>query len=111
MGLLAKKGAADWVRVAGEDDLASSGDCREVRHGGKEYALFRLDDGLYCTQASCSHEYSALCEGMVDGCEVFCARHGSRFDIRSGEALSPPADRALETFPVKVEDGGVWIFV
>ena len=111
MGLLSKKTAEAWIRVASPADLPAPGDSLAVRHNGQDYVLFRLEDGLYCTQGSCSHEYSPLCEGLVDGCEVYCEKHGSRFDIRNGAVLSPPADRDLKVFPVKVEGDEVLIFV
>lgn len=111
MGLLSKKQEAAWVRVADEAGLPPVGGSKEVKHNGLEYALFVLEDGVFCTQGSCSHEFSPLCDGVVDGCEVFCEKHGSRFDIKTGAVLSPPADREIRTFPVKLEDGGVWIFV
>jgi 3-phenylpropionate/trans-cinnamate dioxygenase ferredoxin subunit len=111
MGLLSKKQAAAWVPVARETELPAVGDSLAVSHNGRDYVLFRLEGGVFCTQGSCSHEYSPLCDGMVDGCEVFCEKHGSRFDIPSGAVLSPPADRDLETHPVRIEDGIIAIFV
>jgi 3-phenylpropionate/trans-cinnamate dioxygenase ferredoxin subunit len=65
MGLLAKKQAADWVKVAIMADFPEIGFSREVKHNAKEYALFRLEEGIFCTQGSCSHELSPLCDGMV----------------------------------------------
>ena len=40
---------------------------------------------------------------------VTCPSHSSQFDVRTGEALSPPAERPLRTFPVKVEGGRVLV--
>ncbi len=110
MGLLAKKVAADWVWVASLTDLPDVGAALAVKANGQELVLFRLEEGIFCSQASCSHEYSALSEGMVDGCEVFCEKHGSRFDIKTGAVLSPPADRDILTFPVKLEGGDILVF-
>jgi nitrite reductase/ring-hydroxylating ferredoxin subunit len=109
MGLLSKKGAAEWVRVAAEAELPATGDSLGVSHNGREYVLFRLEEGIFCTQGSCSHEYSPLCDGLVEGCEVYCEKHGSRFDIKTGAVLSPPADREIQTYPVRVDAQGIWI--
>ena len=111
MGLLSKKLAAEWVRVASVDDFPTVGDSREVVHNGKEYVIFRLDDGFYCTQGSCSHEFSPLSDGLVDGCEVYCEKHGSRFDIKTGAVLSPPADREIQTFQLRVEGADILVLV
>ena len=42
-----------------------------------------------------------------DECVVVCPRHGSRFDIRTGQALTLPAYLPVDTYPVRVEDGMV----
>lgn len=106
MGLLGKKGPPEWVDVAGADDFAVS---LAVKAKGQELALFRTDEGLFCTQASCSHEYSPLCDGVVEGHEVYCSKHGSRFDLRDGAALDLPATEPLRRYPVKVEAGRVLV--
>jgi histidine ammonia-lyase len=49
-----------------------------------------------------------LTGGPIHGYEVECPRHGSRFDVRTGEALCPPAYLPTAKFPVKVEDG--WVY-
>ncbi len=74
-------------------------------------ALYRLSDGYYATQDTCTHAQASLAAGDVDleECTVECPYHGSIFDIRSGHALSPPASRPLRTFPVKIIDGEVFI--
>jgi 3-phenylpropionate/trans-cinnamate dioxygenase ferredoxin subunit len=108
MGLLSKKKPPEWVAVAQESDFSVN---HQVTVGKNEYALFKLDDGIYCTQNSCSHEYSPLSKGLVMDGEVFCEKHGSRFDIRSGKVINLPATEPVKTFPVKVQDGTVYIFV
>ncbi len=80
-----------------------------VRHRRKEIAVYRLSDGIYATDNSCSHEYSPLCEGMIVDNNVYCPMHGSRFDIKTGAVLDLPATSPIKTYQVKTEDG--WIFV
>ena len=108
MGLLSKKKPPEWVAVARLDEFTNT---FEVKVGKKEYALYKLEDGVHCTDNSCSHEYSPLSQGIVMDGEVFCEKHGSRFDIRTGKVLSPPATEDVKTFETKVEDGTVFIFV
>lgn len=104
MGLLAKKHG--WQEVATVDSFNVS---REVLIGRHRYTLFKLDDGIYCTQGSCSHEHSPLCEGIVMGGKIFCEKHGSRFDIKSGQVIDLPATADLKTYEVKVEGGKIFI--
>jgi len=108
MGLLSKKSPPKWVPVAQEGDFTIN---HQVTVGKTEYALFKLPDRIYCTQNSCSHEYSPLSQGIVMDGEVFCEKHGSRFDIPSGKVINLPATEPLKTFPVKVEEGQIYIFV
>lgn len=98
---------AKWVRAANINDFRTT---LCFKHKRKEYALFKLDDGVFCTTNSCSHEYSPLCEGMVLDGDVYCPKHGSRFEIRTGAVKDYPATRPVKTFPVRVdEDGEVFV--
>jgi nitrite reductase/ring-hydroxylating ferredoxin subunit len=94
---------AKWVRACNKDDFNKT---RLFVYKRREYALFKLDDGIYCTDNSCSHEYSPLAEGMILDDDVYCPKHGSRFDIRTGAVRDLPATRPVKTFPVRVDDDG-----
>ncbi len=97
---------AKWVEVCGVDDFSRSYKFVKRR---KEYALFKLDDGIYCLDNVCSHEYSQLHEGMILDGDVFCPKHGSRFEIKSGKVKDFPATQDVTTYPVKIDDGVVYI--
>ena len=64
-------------------------------------------DGLHAMQGVCSHEYFELDKGFLTGDSLTCALHLSRFDLETGEALDPPAELPLVTYPVGVEDGHI----
>ncbi|MFP4510322.1 MAG: non-heme iron oxygenase ferredoxin subunit [Spirochaetaceae bacterium] len=97
---------AKWHKAVAEDGFKKT---FRFTHRRKEVAIFRLDDGIYATDNSCSHEYSPLCDGMVVDGDVYCPKHGSRFDIRTGAVKDFPATRPVKTYEVKVEDGFVWV--
>ncbi|TVQ17612.1 MAG: non-heme iron oxygenase ferredoxin subunit [Spirochaetaceae bacterium] len=94
---------AKWVKVCNIADFSRS---YLFRHKRKEYALFKLDDGVFCLDNVCSHEYSPLAEGMVLDGDVYCPKHGSRFDIKTGSVKDYPATRPVKTFEVSVDDAG-----
>jgi len=99
---------SDWVTVARVDELAP-GAWRVVDVDGAQIAVFNLD-GEYCVIADvCTHDAGQLTGGAVDGDVIVCPRHGARFSIRTGEALSAPAYEPTETFPVRVHDGDVQV--
>jgi 3-phenylpropionate/trans-cinnamate dioxygenase ferredoxin subunit len=64
--------------------------------------------GLHAMQGICSHEYFELDKGFLTGDSITCALHLSRFDIETGEALDPPAELPLATYPVTVDHDG-WL--
>ena len=71
--------------------------------------VYNCGGELYALEDRCSHDDGPLCEGDFD-CEdkvATCPRHGARFDIASGRALSLPAYLPVETFEVSVRDDQV----
>jgi 3-phenylpropionate/trans-cinnamate dioxygenase ferredoxin subunit len=108
MGLLSKKKKGEWVEVAHTKDFRIS---KQVTVGRNIYTLYKLKDGIFCTQGSCSHEYSPLVEGIVMEDKVFCEKHGSRFNIKSGQVIDYPATENIKTYPVKVENEVIFIQV
>ena len=74
--------------------------------------LVRAEDGcFYAIEDRCSHEDYALSEGELDGYTVECPRHGSRFDVRTGDVLNPPAVLPVATFDLELIDDEVTIHV
>ncbi len=95
-----------WIRVASDEDLVTSM-CVTVE--GRAIALFRTEEGVFALDDVCSHEYSRLSEGEVWAGEVYCPKHGSRFSLATGAVTGLPATQPVRSWPVKVEDGGIWI--
>ncbi|HEY5701248.1 MAG TPA: non-heme iron oxygenase ferredoxin subunit [Gammaproteobacteria bacterium] len=99
---------SDWVDVAAEGEI-SPGTFRCVEVDDVIIAVFNLDGEFYAIENVCSHEYAELTDGDLEGNEIVCPLHGARFDIKSGEALSPPAYEPVATLPVRVEAGMVQV--
>ena len=95
-----------WVKVASENELVTSL-CVSVE--GRAIALFRTEEGVFALDDVCSHEYSRLSEGEIWEGEVYCPKHGSRFSLATGAVTGLPATQPVRSWPVKVEDGGIWI--
>lgn len=77
--------------------------------GGLRLALFRVDGNVYALADRCSHAEASLAEGEVFDHEVECPRHGSAFDLRTGEPNALPATQPVPVYEVKVEDGLVYL--
>lgn len=84
---------------------------RQSAVDGVTVALVRVGDEVFAIDDVCSHGQVSLSEGEVDDCEIECWLHGSRFDLRTGAALSLPATEPVAVYPVKVEDGSVLVSV
>lgn len=98
-----------FQKVANLSELAE-GKVRGVKVGGEEIALYRLGDEVFATSDICAHEQCVISENYyVEGEEVECTCHGSRFDIRSGENTTPPAAEPLKTYKAKVEGDDVLV--
>ena len=89
------------------------GTMKLVTAGNVSLGVYNVDGELYALEDRCSHDDGLLAEGEWEPEEgvAICPRHGARFDIRSGRALTLPAYEAVETFSVRVEDGVVKVTV
>jgi metal-sulfur cluster biosynthetic enzyme/nitrite reductase/ring-hydroxylating ferredoxin subunit len=99
---------ADFVRVASVGELPDPG-ATVVEVDGDVIALFHVDGAFHALDDVCTHDGGPLASGELTGHKVACPRHGAKFDVRTGAALSMPAVRATRAHDVKVEDGGVWV--
>src|SRR3954462_2637728 len=73
-------------------------------------ALFRTDDGeIFAIDDTCTHQDASLADGWLEGCEVECPLHSSRFDLRTGAVDQPPAKVGVRTHRVVVADGTVYV--
>ena len=77
-----------------------------VMVGDQPIALARCEGEIRGVLDVCSHADVALSEGEVDDCSIECWLHGSRFDLRTGEALSLPATAPVPVFDVRVDGDG-----
>ena len=99
---------SEYYRVCGLDDVPEGGMlASEVED--YEIVLIKADGKVYALEDRCSHEDFPLCLGNVEGKKITCAKHGAEFDIETGGVLKAPALVPVKTYPVKVEDGEVFV--
>ena len=96
--------ASRWVEVAAADEIAE-GEVKTYEVEGERVAIARAEGQLFAVQNVCSHDDGPLGEGAIEGHCIVCPRHGAKFDVRTGEALTMPAVSPIESFPVKEESG------
>ncbi len=92
---------ADFVKVAQTNEI-DPGQARLVDVKGKKIALFNVEGQLFAIDNTCTHRGGPLAEGEVSGHEVTCPWHHGRFDVRTGEVVGPPPQRAVTRYGVRV---------
>jgi len=96
----------DFVQVVEAGDVPP-GDRLMVEVDGEPIAIFNVSGQFYAIGDVCTHDDGPLGDGELDGYQLICPRHGARFDVRSGKALTLPAVVDTPWYPVRVQDGWV----
>ncbi|MGD2253700.1 MAG: non-heme iron oxygenase ferredoxin subunit [Anaerolineales bacterium] len=91
-----------FVPVASVEELGQ-GERLLLEVAGYTIALFNLAGQYHAIADVCSHDDGPVAAGDVDEHEIACPRHGARFDLRTGKALSLPAVVDIPTYPVRVK--------
>jgi naphthalene 1,2-dioxygenase ferredoxin component len=98
----------NWIDISAADQLPED-DVIGVQAEGKDLALYRVDGQVYATDNLCTHGHARLCDGFLEGFEIECPLHQGKFDIRDGKPLCQPVVEAIRIYPVKIENGRVFI--
>jgi len=105
---------SDWINIEPVEHFGP-GQARLVDLDDVQIAVFNLDGEYHAIEDSCSHDNSPMLacglelDQLLDGDQIICPRHGARFCIKTGKALTPPAYEDVPTFPVQITDGIVQI--
>ena len=99
---------AYWIYAAELADLQTR-ELMPVSTDGHDLALYSVQGQVFATANQCTHGSAWLSEGfLIDG-EIECPLHQGRFDVRTGEPTCEPACEALRTYPIKIEDGRIYV--
>ncbi len=99
---------SDFIRAAKLDDLADPGRML-VEINDRIVVLLRVGGEVFALDDVCTHDGGPLSEGQLEDHTIACPRHGAKFDIRDGRALTMPATRPTVAHQVKVEGGEVFV--
>jgi 3-phenylpropionate/trans-cinnamate dioxygenase ferredoxin subunit len=99
---------SDWIDVKRADAIVPN-EPAIVELDDTNIAVFNVGGAFFAIQDVCTHDGEELTGGPVEGDEIICPRHGARFCVRTGAALSPPAYEPVHCFPVRIVGGIVQV--
>ena len=98
----------DFVKVAESKDIGPS-TMKAVDMAGEKVCIINIEGNYYVIGNVCTHMGGPLNEGTLEGFEVQCPWHGSKFDVRTGEPTKPPARQAVSSYEVKIQDNNILV--
>ena len=97
-----------WVKTIPLGRLGS-GEAESVQmENGRTVAIFCWDGKYYATDNQCPHMGFPLVRGSIKNGVLSCDWHGRAFDLVTGGCFHSQCDD-LQVYPVKIEDGCVWV--
>jgi 3-phenylpropionate/trans-cinnamate dioxygenase ferredoxin subunit len=96
-----------WID-AGPANLGD-GETRSLALGRRMVAIARSGAEYFAIEDVCTHDGAELTGGEIEGAQIICPRHGARFCLRTGAALTPPAYEPVQVFATRIDDGRLWI--
>jgi len=87
----------------------TAGKSVKIEKDGRTICVTRVGDQVFAVDDTCSHSDASLSEGGVTDFKIECWLHGAEFDLRTGEALTPPAVAPIKVYPVIVDGDSVTV--
>ncbi len=94
----------------GTADLAN-GERLFVEIGGLAIVVVNIGGQYFAIGDICSHDDGPLGDGLLDGNQLVCPRHGAEFDVRNGKAMTMPAVVDIPAYPTKIFEGNLFVGV
>jgi 3-phenylpropionate/trans-cinnamate dioxygenase ferredoxin subunit len=83
------------------------GDRHFLEINGIYLIIINLNGEFFAIADLCSHDDGPLGDGSLENHQIICPRHGARFDIRNGKALTLPAVEGIQSYPIRGRDGSL----
>jgi len=103
-------GTFTFYRILAEEDI-SAGERIFIEVDNEPVVIFKVGNNLYAIGDRCTHDDGPLGDGDLEDHQITCPRHGAKFDIVSGKALTLPAVEPTIVYPVRIVNGQIEIGV
>ncbi|NIP85989.1 MAG: Rieske 2Fe-2S domain-containing protein [Planctomycetales bacterium] len=98
----------DFVKVASVAEIPDPGKLA-VECDERIVVVCHVDGQFYCIDDVCTHDGGPLGDGQLESCQIICPRHGARFDVRTGKALSMPATHDTRAHEIRIEGDDILV--
>jgi len=99
---------SDFIEITQFNEIDAGGKLF-IDINGKPIVIFKVGQELFAMDDVCTHDHGPIGEGELNEYQIVCPRHGARFDIKSGKALSGPAFVDIRTYKVRNMNGTIEI--
>lgn len=99
---------SEYIQVARLSELPDPSK-RTVEVDGVMVVLAHVSGEVFCIDDVCTHDGGPLGDGPLCGFELACPRHGAKFDVRDGRALTMPATQDTAVHDVRVDGDEIWV--
>ncbi len=98
----------EFVEIAPASELPN-GERLFVDVADKPIVIFNIAGKYFAIGDICTHDDGPLGDGVIEGNNIVCPRHGGEFDVRTGQAVQMPAVVDIPAYPVQIRDGNIFI--
>jgi 3-phenylpropionate/trans-cinnamate dioxygenase ferredoxin subunit len=98
----------EFVEIAPASELPN-GERLFVDLGDKPIVIFNIAGQFFAIGDICSHDDGPVGDGVIEGDNIVCPRHGGEFDVKTGKAMAMPAVVDIPAYPIQVRDGNIFI--
>ena len=99
---------AEFHKIATTDEVAP-GEVQQYIVEERPVALCNVDGEFHAIEDVCTHDAGPLDQGELIGSQIQCPRHGAKFDVTTGKALTLPAVKPVPKHDVKIEGDDVYV--
>jgi nitrite reductase (NADH) small subunit len=97
-----------FIKLTTQSELPGEGEAREFEVGDKTICVANVEGAITAMDNVCLHMGGPLGQGYIEGSKVVCPWHGWEYDPKTGALGDDPKSR-LAVYPIKVENGEVWV--
>jgi 3-phenylpropionate/trans-cinnamate dioxygenase ferredoxin component len=106
--LVCTESMSDFITACKTSDVPPGGKL-SLEVADRFIVIANIDGAYFCIDDVCTHDGGTLGDGEIDGHCLVCPRHGAKFDVRNGDAITMPATEATASHEVRIEGDQIFV--